>query len=85
MIAILIWSFILQQTFLFFFSDLGFMARQDYFTHFKPSQSLGGAKTGKPWEKPPDYAQAELGSSHVTRARLEPRAVRWRVIKSTKD
>ena len=26
----------------FFFFYLGFMARQDYFIHFEPSQSLGG-------------------------------------------
>ena len=29
------------------------------------------------WEKPSDHLQAELGLSHVTRARLEPTAVRW--------
>ena len=28
--------------------DLGFTAHQDYFAHFEPSQSLGGAKTGDP-------------------------------------
>ena len=32
------------------FFDLGFKARQDYFTHFEPSQLLGGAKTGNPRE-----------------------------------
>ena len=40
---------------------LGFTARQDYFTHFEPSQSFGGEKTGDPWEKTPDHMQAELG------------------------
>ena len=40
---------------------LGFTPRQDYFTHFEPSQSLGGAKTGDPREKSPDHPQAELG------------------------
>ena len=41
-------------------------ARQDYFTHFKPSQSVGGAKTGDPREKKtPDHSQAELGLSHM--------------------
>ena len=30
------------------------MACQDYFIQFEPSQSLGGAKTGGPREKPPD-------------------------------
>ena len=41
----------------------GLTARQDYFTHFETSQSLGGAKTGDPREKPPDHPQAELGLS----------------------
>ena len=35
-----------------FFFDLGFTARQDYFIHFEPSQSIGGAKKGDPREKP---------------------------------
>ena len=43
----------------FFF--VGFMACQDYFTHFEPNQSLGGAKTGDRREKPPD----ERGLSHM--------------------
>ena len=46
----------------FFFS---FAARQGYFTHFELTQSLGGAKTGDLWEKPPDHQQAELGLSHM--------------------
>ena len=49
---------------IFFFYDLG-MASQVYFTHFEPSQSLGGAKKGHPREKPPDHMQAEIGSSHM--------------------
>ena len=44
---------------------LGFMTRQDYFTHFQPSQLQGEAKTGDPWEKPTDHPQAELGLSHM--------------------
>ena len=32
------------------FFDLGFTACQDYFTHFEPSQSLGGSNTGDPRE-----------------------------------
>ena len=55
---------------------LGFTARQDYFTHSQPNQSLGGAKTGYPREKTPDNPQAERLVSHVTRARLEPTAAR---------
>ena len=46
-----------------FFFHLGFTACQDYFIHFEPSQSLGGAKMGNPREKPPDHQQAELGLS----------------------
>ena len=30
---------------------LGFAARQDYFTHFEPSQSLDGARMGDPQKK----------------------------------
>ena len=33
------------------FFNLGFTARQDYFTHFEPSQSFVGAKTGDPRDK----------------------------------
>ena len=36
------------------------MARQDYFTHFEPSQSIGRAKLGDPREKLADHLQAEL-------------------------
>ena len=38
--------------------DLGFTVRQDYVTNFEPSQSLDGAKTGDPREKPPDHLHA---------------------------
>ena len=47
------------------FFYLGLTARQDYFTHFEQSQSIGCAKTGDPREKPPDHPQAELGLSHM--------------------
>ena len=60
----------------FFLFYLGFTARQDYFTHFAPSQLVGGEKTGYHQEKTPDLSQAELGLSHVSRARLEPTAVK---------
>ena len=40
-------------------------AREDNFTHFETSQSVGGAKTGDPLEKPPDHPQAELCLSHM--------------------
>ena len=45
--------------------DFLFGFRQNYFTHFEPSQLLGGAKTGDSREKPPDYPQAEIGLSHM--------------------
>ena len=32
----------------FFMFYVSFTAHQDYFTHFEPSQSLGGAKMGHP-------------------------------------
>ena len=35
------------------------------FHSLEPSQSLGGAKTGDPQEKPPDHPKAELGLSHT--------------------
>ena len=53
--------FILKITFLY----LGFTAHQDNFTHFEPSHSLDGAKTGDQGEKTPDRPQTELGSSHT--------------------
>ena len=49
----------------FFFFDLEFTALQDYFTHFKPCQSVGAAKTGDPREKTSDHPQAELRLSHM--------------------
>ena len=39
--------------------------RQNHFTHFEPSQWLGGAATGGPREKTPVHPQAELGLSHM--------------------
>ena len=47
------------------FIYLGFTARQDYFTHFEPSQSLCGVKTGDPRESPHDHPQTELGLSNM--------------------
>ena len=40
---------------MFFSSDLGITALQDYFAHFESSKSFGGAKTGDPREKTPDH------------------------------
>ena len=36
---------------------------QDYFSSYETGQSVGGAKTGEPREKP--HPQAELGLSHM--------------------
>ena len=62
------------------------MARQDYFTHFETSQSLGGAKKGDPREKLSDHLQVELGLSHMCpKLGSNPQQGGDRVIKSTKD
>ena len=45
-----------------FFLGGGVTARQDYFTHFEPTQSQGAAKTG---EKPLEHLQAELCLTHM--------------------
>ena len=37
-------------------------------------------ENGRSLRKTPDHPQAELGLSHVTRARLKPTVVRWQVI-----
>ena len=39
---------------------LGFMACQGYFTHFEPSQSVGGVKTGDPREKSLTFLKQNL-------------------------
>ena len=49
----------------YFFFYLVFTACQDYFTHFEPSQSIGGVKTGDPQEKQPDRQQAKLDLSNM--------------------
>ena len=50
---------------IFLGGDLGLMARQDYFTHFEPNQSVSGAKIWDPRETLPDHPQAELSLSHM--------------------
>ena len=56
----------LRFVFFFFFGGGGVVtASQDYFTHFEPSQSQGGAKTGDPRKTPTNHPQAELGLSHM--------------------
>ena len=56
---------VLKGNYYYFFFYLSFVACQDYFTRLELSQSLGGAKTGEPQEKPPDHPQAKLGLSHM--------------------
>ena len=66
--------------YVFIFFWFGF---QDYFTHFEPSQLLGGSKMGwDPREKPLDHPQAELGSSHMW-PQLGSNLQRWEDEQST--
>ena len=49
---------------------------QDYFSSYETGQSVGGAKTGEPREKPPDTPASRTWlDSHVARAGLEPTPV----------
>ena len=49
---------------------------QDYFSSYETGQSVGGAKTGEPREKPPDTPASRTWLvSHVARAGLEPTPV----------
>ena len=43
-------QFVVSRSFFFFFF-FSFMAHQNYFTPFEPSQLVGKTKTGDPWEK----------------------------------
>ena len=52
----------------FFFFDLGFTARQDYFTHFEPSQSKGEGGVQK---------QEMLEKNHVTTRRQNLACLTW--------
>ena len=46
---------------------------QDYFSSYETGQSVGGAKTGEPREKPPDTPASRTWLvSYVARAGLEP-------------
>ena len=40
--------------FFFFFFGFSFTSLSSFFTHIETNQSVGGAKTGVPGEKPPD-------------------------------
>ena len=61
--------------FLFFFYSV-LRPFQDYFSSYETGQSVGGAKTGEPREKPPDTPASRTWLvSHVARAGLEPTPV----------
>ena len=71
---ILLFFFFFFFFFVFFYSVL--RPFQDYFSSYETGQSVGGAKTGEPGEKPPDTpASRTLLVSHVARAGLEPTPV----------
>ena len=62
--------------FFFFFLNLVLRPFQDYFSSYETGQSVGGAKTGEPREKPPDTPASRTWLvSHVARAGLEPTPV----------
>ena len=59
--------------FFFFFFDSVLRPFQDYFSSYETGQSVGGAKTGEPREKPPGTPASRTWLvSHVARAKLEP-------------
>ena len=59
--------------FFFFFFNSVLHPFQDYFSSYETGQSVGGAKTGEPREKPPDTPASRTWLvSHVARAGLEP-------------
>ena len=64
-------------SFFFFFFLIQFKRpSQDYFSSYETGQSVGGAKTGEPREKPPDIPTSRTWLvSHVARAGLEPTPV----------
>ena len=58
--------------FFFFFFNSVLRPFQDYFSSYEMDQSVGGAKTGEPREKPPDTPASRTWLvSHVARAELE--------------
>ena len=66
-------SFFLFFFFFFFFLNPVLRLFQDYFSSYETGQSVGGAKTGEPREKPPDTPASRTWLvSHVARAGLEP-------------
>ena len=60
--------------FFFFFFFIQFYVPFKLFTHIETDQSVGGAKTGVPGEKPPDTPASRTWLvPHVTRAPSEAR------------
>ena len=64
------------QKYIYIFFWFWFYSPSRSFHYFELNQSWGGAKMGDPRGKTPDHPQAEFGFSHVTKARLEPTAMR---------
>ena len=63
------------KVFFFFFNSV-LCPFQDYFSSYETGQSVGGAKTGEPPEKPSDTPASRTWLvSHVARAGLEPTPV----------
>ena len=59
--------------FIYLFSNSVLRPFQDYFSSYETGQSVGGAQTGEPREKPPDTPASRTWLvSHVARAGLEP-------------
>ena len=57
----------------FFFLNPVLRPFQDYFSSYETGQSVGGAETGEPREKPPDTPASRTWLvSHVVRVVLEP-------------
>ena len=61
---------------IFFFFNSVLRPFQDYFSSYETGQSVSGAKTAEPREKPPDTPASRTWLvSHVARAGLEPTPV----------
>ena len=63
-----------DKSFFFFVFLFSFTSLSSFFTHIETNQSVGGAKTGVPGEKPPDTPASRTWLvPHVTRAPSEAR------------
>ena len=57
-----------KKNFFFFFFGFSFTSLSSFFTHIETNQSVGGAKTGVPGEKPPDIPASRTWLvSHIRR------------------